>query len=71
MTETPTQPAEDQVPAGPEPEQMMCTFCGTLSSEKHLAGEDWQCQSCERYQDSAICPTCHQIARKSLMEGNS
>lgn len=66
---------EEQVAASPE----YCRHCGepksvathknpiTLTETAMEAGDDWLCAHCERWQDQTICPTCHQVARISLM----
>lgn len=58
------------------------SYCRHCGAEKHVAtydspitglttvlesGDDWLCAECERWQDQMICPTCHQLARVSLM----
>lgn len=75
MTETEVQPQPDEqaqeqpVEAAPEqPEQaatepgpVYCRWCG--EQNEPTDDEDWLCSACERYQDSASCPTCHSVVR--------
>jgi hypothetical protein len=63
MTETPTD-TTDQTP-DPDAQAAHCRHCGVPSDAP--AGSDFQCASCERYQDTVACPTCHQPARISLL----
>jgi len=72
MTET---PADLPVAEAPAPEELesesvdaTCRHCGA-HAEFGPDGEpeDWLCTECERYQDTMVCPTCHQPARISLM----
>jgi uncharacterized Zn finger protein (UPF0148 family) len=69
VTETPA--TEEEIAAEPEsgsePQSANCRHCGQPVPEGVAADSDWQCPKCERYQDSTICPTCHQLARISLM----
>jgi len=59
---------EAQPAAEAEPVDATCRHCGA-HTEFGPEGEpdDWLCEHCERYQDSMVCPTCHQPARISLM----
>jgi predicted RNA-binding Zn-ribbon protein involved in translation (DUF1610 family) len=82
MTETPAEPAEivtatsDVAAEGEVTEEepraelrsdaVTCAHCGE-EVEGVEADTDFLCPHCERYQDSTICPTCHQVARPSLM----
>ncbi len=43
-----------------------CRHCGQ-PNDNAVAGGDWQCPSCEQYQDTMACPTCGNPARISLM----
>ena len=46
-----------------------CYHCGApreFADEDH--DKDWFCDSCERWQDTIGCPTCHQPTRASLLD---
>lgn len=66
LVEVPESPAVEE---DSEPQVLTehCRHCG--AAHELLEGEDpdWQCAECERYQDAMVCPTCHQLARISLM----
>jgi hypothetical protein len=76
MTDTPT---EEQVNAEAAPEEEVaeveevasepihCRWCGAQHESSVDDSEDWLCEHCERYQDAMVCPTCHQLARVSMM----
>lgn len=44
-----------------------CYHCGAVNTAENLDA-DWLCPQCDKYQDSVTCPTCHQVANKSLMD---
>lgn len=58
---------EETVVAEPQPVTVFCRHCGKPTELPADYPQDWLCASCERYQDSMVCPTCHQVARISAM----
>lgn len=44
-----------------------CYHCGRRNEATNLA-EDWLCPRCGHYQLAVTCPTCHQVANRTLME---
>jgi hypothetical protein len=65
-TEVPVEePEEAQEPQGPA--EVNCRWCGKPHELAANESEDWLCQDCERFQDTTTCPTCHQLARVSLL----
>jgi hypothetical protein len=66
LTDSPVTPdVEDTTEDGPT--AVHCRHCGQQNDVDVEATPDWLCPSCGRYQDATICPTCHQLARISLL----
>lgn len=76
MTETPvdqpeTQPAEQSVEEQQgAPELQHCRWCGQPQEAATAEGEDWLCESCERWQNTMTCPTCNQLTILSALPEN-
>lgn len=60
-------PDEETVVVEPQPVTVYCRHCGQPTERDSGDDSDWICSSCERYQDSMVCPTCHQVTRISGM----
>lgn len=54
----------DTAPSGPQ--SVNCRHCGAANQVDAEANPDWQCSTCERYQDTMACPMCGQPVRISL-----
>ena len=52
------------MPAEAESSSITCRHCG---KRYESSAADPQCPECGRYQDTVMCPTCHQPARASLL----
>jgi hypothetical protein len=72
-TETPTeeQPSQEQATEPVGPAETNCRHCGRPAIVDLAENADWLCPSCERYQDSMLCPTCNSVVRISLMPDGS
>ena len=63
MTDEPT--VEEEVSEAST--SVNCRHCGHAFELGALEGPDWECPDCGNTQDSILCPTCHQVARISLL----
>jgi hypothetical protein len=75
LTETPVETPVEQTDTGEYeeagPQTVNCRHCGRPNEVDVEATPDWLCPSCERYQDSMLCPTCSSVVRISLMPDGS
>jgi hypothetical protein len=68
LTETPeAEPATETEEVDSGPVMAHCRHCGQPNEVDAEANPDWLCDSCGRYQDAMTCPTCHGLARISLL----
>lgn len=63
MTDEPTVEEE----ALPQSSMVNCRHCGAEYELDAYASPDWECPACGHHQDALLCPTCHQVARISLL----